>query len=118
MSSGQVEALEHVGGDAARAQVLVPHRCSREVVLPLDDNGRVTLCDRHAIPHSAHLGTFALPRWLISLCWWKGIARYYTLEVEGIRNTNAAWSYPWPWPWIRKIRGHVAFWKGVEVARA
>jgi uncharacterized protein (DUF427 family) len=54
----------------------------------------------------------------VSLCWWKGLARYYTLEVAGTRTTNAAWSYPWPWPWIRKIRGHVAFWKGVEVARA
>ena len=54
--------------------------------------------------------------WLISLCWWKGIARHYTFEVEGVRNTNGAWSYPGPWP-CRNIRGHVAFWKGVEVAR-
>ena len=46
----------------------------------------------------------------------EGIARHYTFEVEGVRNTNGAWSYPGPWA-CRNIRGHVAFWKGVEVAR-
>jgi uncharacterized protein (DUF427 family) len=52
---------------------------------------------------------------LLSVCVWKGLARYYSLEVDGVRNSNAAWSDPHPWSWIRKIRGHVAFWKGVEV---
>jgi hypothetical protein len=39
----------------------------------------------------------------------------YTLEVEGERNRNAAWTYRHPLPWMRKIRDHVAFWNGVEV---
>ena len=50
-----------------------------------------------------------------TLCPWKGIARYYNVEVGGERNRNAAWSYPQPLPWIRKIRRHVAFWSGVEL---
>jgi uncharacterized protein (DUF427 family) len=50
-----------------------------------------------------------------SLCFWKGIAGYYTVEVDGERNRNAAWTYRHPFPWIRKIRGHVAFWNGVDV---
>ena len=51
-----------------------------------------------------------------SVCPWKGLASYCSIEVDGVRNVNAAWIYPHPWPWIRKIRGHVAFWKGVEVS--
>ncbi len=50
-----------------------------------------------------------------TLCPWKGIARYYTIEVNGERNERAAWYYPRPLPWIRKIREHVAFWDGVAI---
>jgi uncharacterized protein (DUF427 family) len=50
-----------------------------------------------------------------SLCPWKGLASYYHVEVEGVRNKDAAWTYRHPYPWIRKIKNHVAFWNGVEV---
>ncbi len=50
-----------------------------------------------------------------SLCPWKGIASYYTVEVDGESNHDAAWTYRHPFPWIRNIRGRVAFWNGVEV---
>ena len=50
-----------------------------------------------------------------SLCPWKGIARYYTATTADGENRNAAWLYARPYPWISKIRGHVAFSKGVEL---
>ncbi len=53
--------------------------------------------------------------WMRSVCFWKGIASYYTVIAGGERNRNAAWTYPHPFPWIRKIRDHVAFWNGVDV---
>jgi uncharacterized protein (DUF427 family) len=53
--------------------------------------------------------------WTRSLCFWKGIASYYAVEVGGETNQDAAWTYRHPFPWIRKIRDHVAFWRGVEV---
>lgn len=53
--------------------------------------------------------------WMRSLCFWKGIAAYYTVEARGKANQDAAWTYRHPPPWIRKIRDHVAFWHGVEV---
>jgi uncharacterized protein (DUF427 family) len=31
-----------------------------------------------------------------SVCPWKGIARYYTIEANGERNPDAAWTYPRP----------------------
>jgi uncharacterized protein (DUF427 family) len=50
-----------------------------------------------------------------STCPWKGIAGYYDIEVDGKVNENAAWHYPEPKPEAAKIKGHVAFWNGVEV---
>ena len=50
-------------------------------------------------------------------CGWKGEASYYTLEVAGQRNPDAAWYYPDPKPAAANIKGHVAFWKGVTVER-
>ena len=48
-------------------------------------------------------------------CPWKGIASYYNLSVDGKQNTDAAWYYPDPSELAKNIKGHVAFWKGVEV---
>lgn len=53
--------------------------------------------------------------WVRSVCPWKGIAGYYHVQAGGQHLSNAAWTYRHPYPWIRKIKGHVAFWGGVEV---
>lgn len=50
-----------------------------------------------------------------SNCPWKGVASYYTLEVDGKENKDAAWYYPKAKHAAKEIEGHVAFWKGVEV---
>lgn len=50
-----------------------------------------------------------------SRCPWKGLASYFSLEVDGQTNQDAAWYYPEPSEAAKQIAGHVAFWKGVEV---
>jgi uncharacterized protein (DUF427 family) len=50
-----------------------------------------------------------------STCPWKGIASYYTIEVDGEVNKDAAWFYPEPKSAAKEIQDYVAFWKGVEV---
>ncbi len=50
-----------------------------------------------------------------SVCPWKGTASYYSLEVDGESNENAAWYYPDPKQAAENVRGRVAFWKGVQV---
>lgn len=50
-----------------------------------------------------------------SLCPWKGIASYYTVEVDGTADRNAAWTYRHPSPLARRIKDHVAFWGTVQV---
>ena len=84
------------------------------VVLAESDKTVVVEGNHYFPPESVD---FALlkPSWMRSLCFWKGLARYYTVEAGGERNRDAAWTYRHPLPWIRKIRDHVAFWNGVEV---
>ena len=48
-------------------------------------------------------------------CHWKGVASYYTVVVDGVRNPDAAWYYPSPKPAAAEIEGRVAFWRGVRV---
>lgn len=49
-------------------------------------------------------------------CPWKGDASYYSLEVDGQLNTDAAWYYPDPSDAAAQIKDRVAFWKGVTVS--
>jgi uncharacterized protein (DUF427 family) len=48
-------------------------------------------------------------------CSWKGIANYFDVVVGDERNVDAAWYYPDPIDEAERIRGRVAFWRGVTV---
>ena len=50
-----------------------------------------------------------------TFCHWKGTASYYDIKVENEINSDSAWYYADPSPEADKIRGHIAFWRGVEV---
>lgn len=50
-----------------------------------------------------------------SICPWKGRASYYSLDVNGKSNPDAAWYYPEPKEAAQQIKEYVAFWKGVQV---
>ena len=50
-------------------------------------------------------------------CPWKGIASYYSLEVDGKENNDAAWYYPETKSLAKGIENRIAFWKGVEVSK-
>ena len=50
-----------------------------------------------------------------STCPWKGEASYYTIDVDGQQNVDAAWYYPEPKPEAAEITGRVAFYRGVTV---
>ena len=50
-----------------------------------------------------------------TVCGWKGVASYYHVVVDGSVNENAAWYYPDPKPAADRVRGRIAFWKGVVV---
>jgi uncharacterized protein (DUF427 family) len=50
-----------------------------------------------------------------TVCPWKDLASYYTVQIGDRVNPDAAWYYPHPSPLARKIRNRVAFWRGVRV---
>ena len=42
-------------------------------------------------------------------CDWKGLARYYDVEVDGVRAPAAAWYFPLPTRIYEPMKGYVAF---------
>ena len=50
-----------------------------------------------------------------TVCPWKGQASYYHVVVGDEPNEDAAWYYPDPKQAAAEIKGHVAFWKGVQI---
>jgi uncharacterized protein (DUF427 family) len=61
----------------------------------------------------------------VSVCEWKGVARYHALTAAERRTEPVAWSYPDPSPPYEALRDHLAFypgrvdeaWVGDELAR-
>ncbi len=49
-------------------------------------------------------------------CAWKGQASYYSLEVNGQVNKDAAWYYAMPKDAAKEITNYIAFWHGVKVS--
>ncbi|TKK66977.1 DUF427 domain-containing protein [Ilyomonas limi] len=48
-------------------------------------------------------------------CLLKGLASYYTLQVNDTINKNAAWHYPKPKEVAKEIKNRIGCWKGVKV---
>lgn len=51
-----------------------------------------------------------------TVCPWKGTASYYSIEVDGQTNADAAWYYPMPKAEAAQILDHIAFWNGVTIS--
>lgn len=52
-----------------------------------------------------------------STCFWKGVASYYDVVVDGQVNQDAAWYYPETKHAAKAIEGYVAFWRGVTIVK-
>jgi len=71
----------------------------------------------HYFPAAAVKREHLQPSESHTICPWKGTASYYTLDVDGKQNSDAAWYYPAPKSAASRIKDHVAFWRGVEVEK-
>jgi uncharacterized protein (DUF427 family) len=69
----------------------------------------------HYFPATAVRAEFLRPSATSTVCGWKGTASYYDVVVDGKTNKDAAWYYADPLPAAAKIKGRIAFWKGVQV---
>ncbi len=69
----------------------------------------------HYFPASSLKMEHFRPNDTTTVCGWKGTANYYDIVVGDQTNSGAAWYYADPKDAAANIRGHVAFWKGVEI---
>lgn len=53
---------------------------------------------------------------LHTTCPWKGVANYYTVNINNQKNENAAWYYPDPREKAQHIKNYVAFYGSVEIS--
>jgi uncharacterized protein (DUF427 family) len=84
-----------------------------EVIADSDDT--VVVENNHYFPLESVRQDVLRPSQYATVCPWKGTASYYSLEVDGKLNQDAAWYYREPKEAAAEIRGRVAFWRGVEV---
>lgn len=84
------------------------------VVLAESENCVVVEGNQYFPPGSINRAHFK-PSETTTICPWKGVARYYHVEVNGKLNRDAAWYYPEPKEAAQEIKDHVAFWRGVKV---
>jgi len=75
----------------------------------------VRLEGNHYFPPGAVRRCFLVDSATRTRCPWKGLARYYSVVVEGRTHADAAWYYRTPGPLARRIKNHVAFGSAVRV---
>jgi uncharacterized protein (DUF427 family) len=75
----------------------------------------VVVESNHYFPFDSLKGDYFVGSETTSFCPWKGTAHYFSIEVDGKTNTDAAWYYPTPKEKAKNIAGMVAFWRGVQV---
>jgi len=80
-----------------------------------ESNDTVLVEGNHYFPPNTINKKFYKDSTTNSVCPWKGTASYYSLEVDGKENKDAAWYYPETKKLADNIKGYVAFWKGVEI---
>ena len=80
-----------------------------------DSNDTIVIEGNHYFPADSINEEFFVKSDTHTVCPWKGTASYYTLQVDGSENKDAAWYYPETKELAKNIEGYVAFWNGVEV---
>jgi len=82
-----------------------------------ESDATIVIENNHYFPADAIRKEFFKESSNQTVCPWKSTASYYTLEVAGEQNKDAAWYYPKTSELARSIEGYVAFWKGVKVEK-
>ncbi len=81
-----------------------------------DSNETKFVEGNHYFPATSINNEYFKSSQLKSTCPWKGEASYYSIEVDGAINEDAAWFYPSPKDAAAEIKDHLAFWKGIEIS--
>ena len=80
-----------------------------------ESNDTIVVERNHYFPADSIKAAFLKSSATHTTCPWKGVASYYSLEVNGKENPDAAWYYPEPKDAAKEIKDRVAFWRGVTI---
>ena len=89
-------------------------------VLLAESNDTIMIEGNHYFPpESAKMEYFEKTE-THTTCFWKGLANYYNVVVDGETNKDAAWYYPVPKEGSiervgKDFTNYIAFWRGVEI---
>jgi uncharacterized protein (DUF427 family) len=84
-------------------------------VLLAESDDTVVVEGNHYFPASAVRTDYLRPSQTHTFCPWKGTASYYSIEIDGETNRDAAWYYPEPKDAATAVTDRNAFWRGVTV---
>jgi uncharacterized protein (DUF427 family) len=87
-------------------------------VVIAESDATIVVEGNHYFPRESVRDEFLNDTETRSVCPWKGVASYQSVTVDGVCAPEAAWHDPKPWPLARRVRGRVAFWRGVTVERS
>lgn len=85
-----------------------------DVVIAQSDN-TIIIEGNHYFPEDSVNKEYLKESSTHTTCPWKGKASYYSIEVDGKKNEDAAWYYPKTSELAKNIEGRIAFWNGVKV---
>jgi len=80
-----------------------------------ESNDTIIIEGNHYFPPQSIKEEYFSPTETHTTCPWKGRASYYSVDVNGNTNADAAWYYPEVSELAKGIKGYIAFWKGVKV---
>lgn len=92
---------------SASARLGTSHVATSDDIVTVDGNAYFPL---HSVPEGV-----LQPSGTTSVCPRKGVASYYDVHVDGQVVPDGAFTYRHPSPLARRIKGRVAFWKGIEI---
>ncbi|MDX9863258.1 MAG: DUF427 domain-containing protein [Anaerolineaceae bacterium] len=86
-------------------------KVSWEGVVLAESDETVVVEGNHYFPPDSVKREYFRKSDLHTTCPWKGLASYYTIEVNGKQLKDAAWYYPEPKSAASQIKDHVAFYR-------
>lgn len=81
-----------------------------------ESNATIIIEGNHYFPFDSVNQSYLHASTHTSTCGWKGLANYFSVEVDGKVNENAAWVYKLPKPSAAEITNYIAFWQGITVS--
>ncbi|GAA4336381.1 DUF427 domain-containing protein [Mucilaginibacter gynuensis] len=80
-----------------------------------ESDNTIVIDNNHYFPKESVKSEYLEETDIYTTCPWKGRASYYSLNVNGKHNQDAAWYYAEPKEAAAQIKDHIAFWKGVKI---